>query len=1021
MVEIEKNPSLEKNENLLPFNWIQDEFKEKAFCIVWNQMKAKIEDLGLNEDDIANITFDNEVDSHLELIDLYFPQIQELKSILKEEYSEEHSRYRNHGDFQDMVDEETKRSLLAKLSYNISLKELFIKYDWIWQKVINKRYFRNFSYLVQYAESGEKYQFDSTLVIEFFELAEKIERNIKWWEDRYDVFDGICDAYENMYKIVPKAELFNDILRLCIAAWEKWCKNLLKELKDFDRKDDIKILQNNYSNIIKLWIIAGENNQKIFYFSFLSFYLNFLNWENKDLVIAWLEKLWPDFIWVLNGNSWFIQNVLERFPEQFMEFCENLKKLADYSKNNETFYTISLSSITQFIINYPNKWDYLLKIWEIFWKNSPWILSIWNNFINELIKHFPNNYEEILLEVRDIWEHVHWWNGWYFLTYWIKFLAKFLEEWKEKFIEAMEALKRINDDKLKQNHNTGWVFFNYGLAFVLRYMMHSPESKDWKWVEICEKIINIINKYYSNKKDDITNNFFTSYMLGMNQYIWYQIIDQDITLLDELLNFLEKVWWSKDSIRVINSLSEQSRINNRRINNIWNNALKKSSNTISFSLAYLLKYKKSKIIPFIKNLNLIKDLDLSININSILFWWVSLEYLPNTTLEEIFNWENVEETKIWKFFIKIWWQNNSQFEDVKRWISQIKQAKKVSKSSHIPYLLKIQNVFAESTLEYFEKTIHKKIHLKFRREFQLSKEFDDSLLNENLLEFYKMYSSTKINKQHAFDLIQRYLSGKVYDWSWNIYETYPYNRDENQEFLEHTLKDKAEIWLSRNDKVYNIEETENLEEKIDNIPERIAHHLKIANEKLKLLEVKDEKWNFIGFKTHWKLIDYFDTKLKKDKEKYDQNLFADLELQVHAIKDLLKTKNTKKVSKIKIYHELEPLKIAMMWKWVDNSCLSYYSTVWNYWSAITNALEVNKWVIYIEDENGNIIARVLVWIDNNWNLEIHPVYYKWNVWIDLKKYLDEYIDNLVSELWVTKHWDRDNVKILFCDDWYSWD
>jgi len=89
---------------------------------------------------------------------------------------------------------------------------------------------------------------------------------------------------------------------------------------------------------------------------------------------------------------------------------------------------------------------------------------------------------------------------------------------------------------------------------------------------------------------------------------------------------------------------------------------------------------------------------------------------------------------------------------------QIKQSKKIDKTKAMQYLLKIQNVFADLILEYFEDIIHKKIHLKFRREFKLSKDFDDTLINENLFEFYKMYSSTEINKSQAFELIQKYLN-----------------------------------------------------------------------------------------------------------------------------------------------------------------------------------------------------------------------------------------------------------------------
>jgi hypothetical protein len=119
----------------------------------------------------------------------------------------------------------------------------------------------------------------------------------------------------------------------------------------------------------------------------------------------------------------------------------------------------------------------------------------------------------------------------------------------------------------------------------------------------------------------------------------------------------------------------------------------------------------------------------------------------------------------------------------------------------------------------------------------------------------------------------------------------------------------------------------------------------------------------------------------------------------------------------------------MMGNWVDGSCLSFYNEVWNYWSAITNALEVNKWVFYIEDEMWNIIARVLVCLDNEWKLDIHPMYFKWNIEVDLQKFFDKYIKELALQLWILNgvnwyrydDWVRSWVKLLFCEDWYNWD
>ena len=1030
---------------------MQQAFEEKAFCIVSDEMWAKLQSLCINENDIAEISIENRNHEYLELIDIYFTQVQELRKILEDYHMNECRRFKSDmhpNEFQKMIDQQVKLDLLAKLSYDFSLKKLFESYEWKWQKVINKSYFRNFSYLVFFSTDWTKYQFDWDLAIEFFELAEQIERRRKSWEDNYDVFDEICYAYNNLYEKIQKPELFNDLLRLCISTWKEHCIYLLKVLKNFDIPSDIEMLWVHYSELMNLSLIAWKNSTIIF--NYPSSKLWFLNWKNKDLIISWLEKLWPDFIYVLNSNSWFINHIIERFPERFIEFCANLKWLADYSDNNEGFYRPSLIFIKDFIVDYPDGWDYLLKVWEIFGESIPWMFSIWKSFINDLFKYFPENYEEILLEIRDIWKHVHEWNEWHFLTYWIKFLAQFLEEWKEKFTEAMGQIKRINAEKIKKNSDAIQVFYQDWLDFVSRYMAHPPDTKNWKWIEICEKIIKIINKHYSNK-DEKGNNFLKMYMLWFNQFIWYQLIDLDRALLDELQNFLEKIWWNKDALRVIKSLVDFvdiDDINTEWMTTITSYQISKSSKTaISYTLSYLLKHKKSKIIPFIQNLNSIKDLDLWVNINSVLLGWVSLEYKSDEELQELFAGANVEDTKIYQTFEKLCvniisslqidksiypfviellineWQR--KLGDIKRWIVQIKDRtqKRFNKTSIMPFLIEIQNAFAESLLDYFEKVVHQKINIKFRKEFKVSRYIDDALINQNLIELYKMYSSTRINRKQVFELIQKYLNWKVYTWKWEISKTYPYNRKENEAFAKQTLKDNAGIWLSRNERIFEIKENESKEEKVDNISEWIAHHLKVANEKLKLLELKDEKWNQIIFQTHWDLRNYFNLTLKKEREKYEVAIFNDLELQIKSIETLLKNNNAqkKKISKIKVYHELEPLKIAMMWNWVDGSCLSYYNPIWNYWSAITNALEVNKWVFYIEDEHWNIIARILVWIDNNWNLEVHPMYLKWNIEISLKRYFDEYIDNIAQELWVTKQWDRYDVKILFCERWYEWD
>ena len=82
----------------------------------------------------------------------------------------------------------------------------------------------------------------------------------------------------------------------------------------------------------------------------------------------------------------------------------------------------------------------------------------------------------------------------------------------------------------------------------------------------------------------------------------------------------------------------------------------------------------------------------------------------------------------------------------------------------------------------------------------------------------------------------------------------------------------------------------------------------------------------------------------------------------------------------------------MMGEWVDGSCLKYGDI--NYWSAIANAVDINKAVFYIKDENGNILGRVLCAITNKGRLIRFPLYHKGQTNIDLDKYFNQYIKEM---------------------------
>jgi hypothetical protein len=176
-------------------------------------------------------------------------------------------------------------------------------------------------------------------------------------------------------------------------------------------------------------------------------------------------------------------------------------------------------------------------------------------------------------------------------------------------------------------------------------------------------------------------------------------------------------------------------------------------------------------------------------------------------------------------------------------------------------------------------------------------------------------------------------------------------------------------------------------------------------------------------------VNYFNTAVKPKLEELKSKsplwsadfdtLYADLLLQIQSINNLLKTSKAKDITSITIYRETNPLNVTMMWNWVDGSCLSFYSTVWNYWSTATNALDINKWVYYIKDQTGNIIWRVLTAIDNNWKLLRFRLYKKGNIDINLDTHVDEYLKWIAHEVWLWINGDISKVKLLNWEKWYE--
>ena len=339
-----------------------------------------------------------------------------------------------------------------------------------------------------------------------------------------------------------------------------------------------------------------------------------------------------------------------------------------------------------------------------------------------------------------------------------------------------------------------------------------------------------------------------------------------------------------------------------------------------------------------------------------------------------------------------------------------------------------EKLLIENFIQYFDLIYHKKLKIKILSSL---KKFlwDNDLHVDNIdnakidradfIEAYKMSLNPQCNKQQINILLRDYLMWK-YD---NIEALYQYNTPKNKDWLQENLdKNQQMIWLSKNTMKIDFKNNWNKNWQ-ENKDIQINNYFEIAIQNIQHINLL-----WFEFQTHftkaWELVQYFDAIIKQKQGEIackdtHENLFEDLKLQVNSIKQSFKTRKTREVSQIIIEKELDPLKSLMMWNWVNGSCLSYYSNVWNYYSAISNTIDVNKWVFYIKDNNWNILWRCIITIWNDKKISRYKMYYRWNVQAPINQYFDNYVKQLAHKLWLEINGDEYKVQNIQCDHWYK--
>ncbi|MBP9779972.1 hypothetical protein KBD33_05125 [Candidatus Gracilibacteria bacterium] len=494
-------------------------------------------------------------------------------------------------------------------------------------------------------------------------------------------------------------------------------------------------------------------------------------------------------------------------------------------------------------------------------------------------------------------------------------------------------------------------------------------------------IVNKLDKFTGMNHPSIANLLISKGKIGI-------VLDnlERFTKIDpKFKNFLMKVQSRKSDIKILERYGDLKSL--RGFDNIF---------------AFYIENKQKSLIPLMQKLLVAKDIGIQTNFTSISNL-IDTSWIKNTDPKEV-------KMRLVNIFTKL-----AKLTETTAGKSEFDNFLKHIKIFDDTTLYQLKQKFANIIEAYFNTIYDRKVKQRFVSELGLTNinNLDEVLSKPEIIEGFKMYQATTINKDQFKQILQYAVNNPNSIFDIGLLE-------KNQKWLNGpSIKDKnMKIWQERNEQRYDIGESTGQVDKTKDI----EHFVTIANKKLELLGLKVQK-------DAGSLINYYNTEVKKKMETIRkesnlsveefETLYNDLTLQIQSLNDLFKESKAKTITSITIYKETDPTKVLMMGNAVDGSCLSFYSTVGNYWSTATNALDINKGVFFIEDQNGNIIGRVLTAIDNEGKIMRFRTYIKGNIDINLNRYFNIYIKELSEKIGLELNGNIRKVDLLNGKKWYE--
>lgn len=798
-----------------------------------------------------------------------------------------------------------------------------------------------------------------------------MEKKINKFYETDEIWEDIIQMNENIYETLIDDEEYIKILSSMKNDFSYILLDIIKNIYSIDEfnklsNDDLFIYfikntkEKNLKNIVDLYnITSWEEFELIYNNELLRNLLEFAKEENLEFIIRIFNNV-EDFQKIYKNT--YMVNVLKNSKEENFRYVIKLYEL-ELLQNPDNFY------VSNNVLN-------ILKYSDL--HKLKYIIDLCNN--SQDFENICNN--ENLMEVLNLWK----------------------EENIELLINLFDNLEELNYYLNNRKIVRILIFWKKNNIKLIMNLSNSLQE----FSEIC-KNINILDIMQYTKEEYL-------------EYIIYLYNIKNINELEDVFDneIIFDIW----EIAQAENINFLNQYRNHNLSYNINNYIKKrilvsQNNSQKFFTKNFPKYKNfSKLFEYYINNKQKSFFDLLEKIKFVEEYWLNINIDKFEIIENFENYWNIDFEELRKNFEKIIDLNQEKQKN-----KLLRKFDNFVKSKNFDWL---KNFLAENLIKYFDRIYDKKLKIRIINELRKNLWWNINIWNIkkykindfDFIEAYKMSINPAYNKDQINSLLYNYLLWKFE----NIQDCKQYDTENNNKWLaENLTEEQQKIWLSSNREEISLDQEIN-DKSINNLNNLIEENY---NNCINIINLINELWfNFkTNFDKYWQLLEYYNIHIKncnKDIEKRDkQNLTQDLENQINLIKKLFKEKKWKNSKKIIIEKELNPIKCLMMWNVVDWSCMSFYFHESNYYSCISNTIDVNKWIFYIKNEKWNILWRCIITIWNDKKISRYKMWYSSNINEPIDKYFDDYTIKLSKKMWLKLNWDQNKVENIECDKWYK--